>query len=227
MFKFLDKKLRVFKSIVKTMKAQGFLIEPDYTTLSAFVESNDLAYILSVGSSSILVVSSLTVESDFTLRKSYSDIVNLCYGFGVTISGLKYAGYNKNTLSLAVDISLLEPKKVNNAIASIDRCIREIRNYCNNLEMLRDGAHWDLSMFENLDIVSRSITRLAELKEFTVGSWEDMAADGFDSNDVIYALRQFEIQNRVNLSVVAEFLERELLRISDDSFTSKGSKLLN
>ncbi len=167
---------------------------------------------------------SLNFTGELINLKTLSDIASLTYASRCHVSRVYPSADRMVRVNVLCEVGRRPSiSNIKAAVAHLDSTINTIAQYMDYRLDLLDKTHWDLSMFEDVDIAGFVPQSFAEEMEFLAGSWDKYAKmvseDYSDFDDhpeetkllsLIAACARFEVANKVKLSEVGDKLSDEL-----------------
>lgn len=184
------------------------------------------------------IEATVVFASEVLSLKTMSDISNLTFMYRCSCSGVRPASDGRVRLNLSYHIG----RSVNTAgirigMLYVTKCLATLELYLTERLQRTDKESYDLSMFEDIDLVGFSPQIMGECKEFIYGSWDayvevvkrDFASFtnhpyAADLLAKIESCRRFEEINNVPLSEIGIALldditlNRQLREISKTSY---------
>ncbi len=226
MLKFINK-FRFFraKNILKSLgfkeiledQADGSIVFNFADNKVACLNMNDTRYGYSIEVS-------LNFDGDLINLKTLSDLASMTYANRCHISRVYPSSERKVRINALLRVGrILSTSSVRKAVQDLELAILTVSQYMEYRVGLLQRTHWDLSMFDGVDLNGFSPQFMAEEMEFVAGSWEqysDMIKEDYSDFKnhpeearllaLIAACVEFERANKVQLSQVGDLLADEL-----------------
>lgn len=216
-----------FKALKRKIASSKYEIEDsDDSEKSLLVDLGESGSVMASLDKSNMILFEATIIFDVPLLnlKTYSSIAHTAYYYKFSISGVSR---NSNSQVKFFLTRYDNPSNINDIDAILDdceKCIGTITKYLNyRVQQFDNFDTYDLSMFDDVDVVAFNPKEMGEKKEFTYETWSELykdivgQADDYLSlnmvslHECVKACQEFEEKNKALLAEVGDQVMNELI----------------